>query len=115
MIDSKIMETTKPILKDFGNTYFSDKGTLKRNKVIEDLDAYTPMLMKALLANQLIHDTYTAQKSINWTIFIQLIRRHLRYDCDYKNCLTSGNPTLRTIFWLVRWPLALKFRFLPPK
>lgn len=59
MIDSKIMETTKSILKDFGNTYFSDKGTLKRNKVIEDLDAYTPMLMKALLANQLIHDTYT--------------------------------------------------------
>ncbi|QQE99056.1 DNA methyltransferase [Leuconostoc citreum] len=59
MIDSKIMETTKSILKDFGNTYFSDKGTLNRNKVIEDLDAYTPMLMKALLANQLIHDTYT--------------------------------------------------------
>lgn len=59
MIDSKIMETTKSILKDFGNTYFSDKGTLKRNKVIEDLDAYIPMLMKALLANQLIHDTYT--------------------------------------------------------
>ncbi|MCT8395791.1 site-specific DNA-methyltransferase [Weissella soli] len=59
MIDSKIMETTKSILKDFGNTYFSDKGTLKRNKVIEDLDAYTPMLMKTLLANQLIHDTYT--------------------------------------------------------
>lgn len=59
MIDSKIMETTKYILKEFGNTYFSDKGTLKRNKVIEDLDAYTPILMKALLANQLIHDTYT--------------------------------------------------------
>lgn len=59
MIDSKIMETTKSILKEFGNTYFSDKGTLKRNKVIEDLDAYTPMLMKALLANRLIHDTYT--------------------------------------------------------
>lgn len=59
MIDSKIMETTKSILKEFGNTYFSDKGTLKRNKVIEDLDAYTPMLMKALLADQLIHDTYT--------------------------------------------------------
>ncbi len=58
-VDSKILETTKSILKDFGNTYFSDKGTLKRNKVIEDLDAYTPMLMKALLTNQLIHDTYT--------------------------------------------------------
>ncbi|MGY4791064.1 hypothetical protein ACXDFG_10285 (plasmid) [Pediococcus pentosaceus] len=48
MIDSKIMETTKSILKEFGNTYFSDKGTLKRNKVIEDLDTYTPMLMEAL-------------------------------------------------------------------
>lgn len=59
MIESKIMETTKSILKEFGNTYFSDKGTLKRNKVIEDLDAYTPMLMKALLANPLIRDTYT--------------------------------------------------------
>ncbi|APD02839.1 hypothetical protein ACIPCB_09405 [Pediococcus pentosaceus] len=51
MTDSKIKETAKSILKDFGNTYFSDKGTLKRNKVIEDLDTYTPMLMKALLAN----------------------------------------------------------------
>jgi len=38
MTDSKIKETAKSILKDFGNTYFSDKGTLKRNKVIEDLD-----------------------------------------------------------------------------
>ncbi|MBJ7631154.1 hypothetical protein [Weissella confusa] len=40
MLDSKIMETTKSILKDFGNIYFSDKGTLKRNKVIEDLCSY---------------------------------------------------------------------------
>ncbi|GAP04807.1 type III restriction-modification system:methylase [Fructobacillus tropaeoli] len=59
MIDSKIMATTKSILKDFGSTYFTSNGNLKRNKVIEDLDAYTPMLMKALLSNQLIHDTYT--------------------------------------------------------
>ena len=65
MIDSKIMATTKSILKDFGNTYFSDKGELKRNKVIEDLDSYTPMLMKALLANELIHDTYTESMVID--------------------------------------------------
>ncbi|WP_347512226.1 BRO-N domain-containing protein [Leuconostoc garlicum] len=26
-----------------------------------------------------------AQKSINWTIFIQLIKQHLRYDYYYKN------------------------------
>lgn len=65
MIDSKIMAITKSILKDFGNTYFSDNGALKRNKVIEDLDAYTPMLMKALLANKLIHDTYTESILVN--------------------------------------------------
>ncbi|WP_245299359.1 hypothetical protein [Weissella confusa] len=60
-------------MKYFGNTYFSDKGTLKRNKVIEDLDAYTPILMKTLLANPLIHDTYTesivALMSRLWTGF----------------------------------------------
>ncbi|GEK60997.1 hypothetical protein LCI01_06330 [Leuconostoc citreum] len=27
----------------------------------------------------------SAQRSINWTIFIQLVMRHLRYNCDYKN------------------------------
>ena len=27
-IDSKILETTKAILKEFGNTYFSEKGAL---------------------------------------------------------------------------------------
>ena len=53
------MEITKSILKGFDGTYFSENGSLKRNKVIEDLDAYTPTLMKALLSNKIIHDTYT--------------------------------------------------------
>ena len=30
-----------------------------------------------------------AQKSINWTIFIQLIKQHLRYDYYYKNWYTN--------------------------
>ncbi|SOC30292.1 hypothetical protein LGAA44_490005 [Leuconostoc gasicomitatum] len=30
-------------------------------------------------------DGNIAQKSINWTIFIQLLRQYLRYDFDYKN------------------------------
>ncbi|SOB43983.1 putative type III restriction-modification system HindVIP enzyme mod [Weissella viridescens] len=64
-VDSKILETTKVILQEFGNTYFSENGALKRNKVIEDLDAYTPMLMKALLANDLIHDMYTESLVVN--------------------------------------------------
>jgi Adenine specific DNA methylase Mod len=53
------MAITKSILQEFGDTYISEQGALKRNKVIEDLDAYTPELMTALLDNQLIHDTYT--------------------------------------------------------
>ena len=32
-----------------------------------------------------LHHMGHAQKSINWTIFIQLLRQDLRYDCDYKN------------------------------
>jgi len=59
MINPKMMGITKSILEEFWDTYFTEKGSLKRNKVIEDLDSYVPMLMKALLANQLIHDTYT--------------------------------------------------------
>ncbi|MCT4413626.1 hypothetical protein EFN48_08170 [Leuconostoc pseudomesenteroides] len=35
--------------------------------------------------NDFNNTTADAQKSINWTIFIQLLRQHLRYDCDYKN------------------------------
>lgn len=65
MIDSKIMATTKSILKEFGKTYFTEEGALKRNRVIEDLDAYTPMLMKSLLANKLIHDTYTKRITVD--------------------------------------------------
>ncbi|MGK4018285.1 site-specific DNA-methyltransferase [Weissella paramesenteroides] len=53
------MSTTKSILKGFGKTYFTEAGLLRRNRVIEDLEAYTPMLMKSLLANKLIHNTYT--------------------------------------------------------
>ena len=92
------METTKFILKDFGNTYFSDKGTLKRNKVIENLDAYTPMLMKALLANQLIHDTYTESividdKSVELfklNQFIEMFTYKEYWQDSYKIGLTAG-------------------------
>ncbi|MBZ5984292.1 hypothetical protein KIJ05_03985 [Leuconostoc gelidum subsp. gasicomitatum] len=32
---------------------------------------------------------HIAQKSINWTTFIQLLRPHLKCGCDYKNYYTS--------------------------
>lgn len=57
-VESKIMQHTKNILNDFGNKYI-EKGQLKRNKVIEDLDRYDETLMTALLKDKLIHDTYT--------------------------------------------------------
>lgn len=58
-VDSKIMEQVKSVLLTFGNKYIDDNGTLKRDKVIEDLDHYDRDLMTALLANQQIHDQYT--------------------------------------------------------
>ena len=37
------------------------------------------------IRQQFLDAGVSAQKSINWTIFIQLLRQHLKYDCDYKN------------------------------
>lgn len=58
-VESKIMEQVKSVLSGFGNKYIDSNGALKRNKVIEDLDHYDRNLMRALLANQQIHDQYT--------------------------------------------------------
>ncbi|WP_349585203.1 restriction endonuclease subunit S [Leuconostoc citreum] len=49
----------------------------------KNLQAYK--LMTPNIEEQNAIASFFAQKSINWTIFIQLIRQHLRYDCDYKN------------------------------
>lgn len=65
MTEPKIISTIKNILKDFGDTYLTEEGVLKRKKVLEDLDAYTPMLMKALLTDPLIHDTYTEMITVD--------------------------------------------------
>ncbi|WP_260163211.1 hypothetical protein [Leuconostoc mesenteroides] len=56
-------------------------------------DRMTPYLVQDLYEQikqverlvELFCSCHCAQESINWTIFIQLIRRHLIYDCDYKN------------------------------
>lgn len=67
-VDSTIIQEVKKVLKGFGDTYLLETGALKRSKLIEDLDKYTPILMKELLANALISKSYT-EKIGDTTIF----------------------------------------------
>lgn len=67
-VDSTIIQEVKKVLKGFGDTYLLETGALKRSKLIEDLDKYTPILMKELLANALIAKFYT-EKIGDTTIF----------------------------------------------
>lgn len=58
-IEPKIMEHTKSVLKQFGNKYISDNGSVKKNKVISDLNDYDKQLISALLKDDLIAKNYT--------------------------------------------------------
>lgn len=69
-VETKIMQVVRSVLSHFGNKYIDTNGTLKRNKVIEDLDHYDKDLMSALLANKMIHDQYT--KKIADTVVFEL-------------------------------------------
>ena len=44
-IEPKIIEHTKSVLKQFGNRYISDTGTVKKNKVINDLNNYEEVIV----------------------------------------------------------------------
>lgn len=57
-VESKAMEHVKKVLGSFGDKYI-ENDTLKKNRVIEDLDAYEHELMEALLADEFIHEHYT--------------------------------------------------------
>ncbi|AVI93752.1 putative type III restriction-modification system methylation subunit [Oenococcus oeni] len=57
-VDTKLLAEVKKILQDFGEEYLTSTGKLKRNKLIEDLDAYLPVLMKELLASPIIRESY---------------------------------------------------------
>lgn len=58
-IEPKIIEHTKSVLKQFGNRYISDTGTVKKNKVINDLNNYDKELISALLNDDFITKNYT--------------------------------------------------------
>ncbi|MDR0299706.1 MAG: site-specific DNA-methyltransferase [Streptococcaceae bacterium] len=67
-VDAAIITETKKILQGFGETYLTKDGALKRTKLIEDLDKYTPILMKELLSSEMIRKSYT-EKINDTTIF----------------------------------------------
>lgn len=57
-VEPKVFEHVRAVLNGFDDKYLNN-GKLKRNKIIEDLDAYDEQLMTALLSDLLIHQTYT--------------------------------------------------------
>lgn len=66
-VEPKVMEHVRSVLESFGNKYIMNE-VLKRNRIIEDLDAYDETLMTALLSDDLIHKNYT-KKIANVEIF----------------------------------------------
>ena len=57
-VESKVIEHIRNVLETFNDKYILD-GRIKKTKVIEDLDRYDHDLIKALLSDDLIHNSYT--------------------------------------------------------
>ena len=57
-VESKVIEHIRNVLETFDDKYILD-GRIKKTKVIEDLDRYDHDLIKALLSDDLIHNSYT--------------------------------------------------------
>ena len=72
MIESKIIQRVKDILNDnekLKEKYINDRGGVKRNLISQDVKNYDEKLLKALLDDQLIKETYTL--NINGTIIFK--------------------------------------------
>ena len=57
-VEPEIITTVKAILEDFGTIYVTASGQLKKSKVVQDLENYTPLLMEQLLSNDIIRKGY---------------------------------------------------------
>ena len=64
-INSKIIEHVKTVLQEFGTKYVTDTGSFKRQVIINDLNAYNPQLIAALLHDDLIDQNYSENISNN--------------------------------------------------
>ena len=66
-VEAKVIEHIRNVLEKFDDKYMLN-GRIKKSKVIEDLDKYDHDLIKALLADELIHNSYT-EKIANVEVF----------------------------------------------
>src|SRR5690625_5202954 len=72
-----------------GFTHYWESDTLLKNKVIEDIRAYNPQIIKALLSNELIKNTYSIQVD-NVTVFkVEEFIDMLRYKNYWDNSYTK--------------------------
>ncbi|MDN2650313.1 hypothetical protein [Leuconostoc lactis] len=68
-------------------TFYDRTNTANEKEIINRIDGAEIVITHKTPINDYVisQSKNLAQKSINWTIFIQLLRQHLRYDFDYKN------------------------------
>lgn len=101
-MQTKLLEEIHQVLSDF--PHYWDEDTLLKNKVIEDLRNYEPILIDKLLATPLIKDSYslTLSSGIVFKIedFISMLRFKTYWDNSYTKFsneigLTSDNKYLK--------------------
>lgn len=91
VVETRAMDHIRNVLEQFGDKYFTKRGELKINTVIEDLDKYDKELMSALLKDDLLHKTYTS-KIANVEIFeVNKFVDMLRYKEYWKDSFTKYN------------------------
>ena len=64
-IDSKIIDHVKTVLRKFGPKYVTETGSFRRQVIINDLNAYDPQLISALLSDDRINQNYSETISNN--------------------------------------------------
>ena len=89
-MDTKLQQEIKLVLSDFSRYW--DGETLLKNKVIDDLRNYKPELIKGLLTNRTIKDTYSLEIANNSIFKIDEFINMLRYKNYLENSYTRfGN------------------------
>ncbi|MFK8262647.1 recombinase family protein [Leuconostoc mesenteroides] len=88
LIDSLLKEKIIIKVLNLGTIDNTSMGRMIVRTLLSVAEMERDMIIERTQAGKVFAKQH-AQKSINWTIFIQLLRQHLRYDCDYKNCYSN--------------------------
>lgn len=86
-VETTLLKQIKEVLSTFP-TYW-DKETLLRNKVIEDIRSYEKEIIEALLANELIRETYSIQLNSGIVFKTEDFISMLRYKNYLENSYTK--------------------------